>query len=114
MLLKKAATKVNLSLVRTPDCLILKTTRQKIHETSVDIVKEKSLSLTFVKMLRKTLFRTFAKDFKTILIREEGGFHIQMSEAAGHLWPRSKVRASMDGKLLRGYIKGGGILAKLS
>lgn len=80
MLLKKAVTKVSLSLVITPDCLKLKTTRQKIHETSVDIVKEKSLSLTFVKRLRKTLLRTFAKDIKTIPIGEEDRAQIQIRQ----------------------------------
>lgn len=37
-----------------------------------------------------------------------------MLKTAGDLWPRSRVRGSVDGKLLKGDVEGGEILAKLT
>lgn len=76
-----------------------------------------------IKMVRKTLFRTIAIDFKTIIKkyrkqkrsmvigkREQAQLPIQQRQLRIY----STVRGSINGKLLRGDIDDRGILTKLT
>lgn len=73
--------------------------------TQAASVKEKIIR-TLVKMVRNYFIRGYCNR------EERAGSTLNAAKTAGNLQPRSRVRGSVDGKLLRGDMRGRGILAK--
>lgn len=73
------------------------------------IKKEIILAL---KMVRKTLFKTISS--RDIVMGREIKLNSQYSKDSWKFITRERSNEAVDGKLLRGNIKGRGILAKLA
>lgn len=76
-------------------------------------VKEKII-LTLVRTVKRTFMKIVKIPVKTMAVGEREATQLRIRQShVGELQPGNRVEGSADGKLLRGDIRGRGILAKL-
>lgn len=75
---------------------------------------KKKVILTLVETVRKTLFRTIATGVTAVAIAQKDQVQLQIQMDQWGCIANKQSERSVEGKFLRGHIKGRGILAKLT